>query len=94
MNIYDIGNVVNLTADFTTSEGIPIDPSTVALKVLPPGGTIQTYTGAQLTKVSTGVYTYGVLGNVAGIWLYRWEGSGNITAASDSSFKIVASSLS
>ena len=95
INSYPIGNAVNVQVSFVdVSTNVLTDPTTVTLKVQPPnGGALQTFTGGQVTKVSVGKYSVVVPVAVSGIWNYRWEGSGAVTAASDSQFKVLPSSL-
>ena len=82
---YMVGQAVRLSAVFSNSAGTAADPTTITCKVRNPAGTIASYTP---TKDSTGNYHYDVTiasdGN--GEWLFRFEGTGAVTAAEESSF--------
>lgn len=93
LNTYDIGNLITTNVKFTTSAGVPADPTTVTLKVQPPGIPAVSYTGSELTKNAVGDYSYEINANIAGVWSYRWIGEGAIVAAQDSAFKIISSNL-
>lgn len=84
-NNYMVGQAVRLSAVFSNSAGTAADPTTITCKVRNPAGTIASYTP---TKDSTGNYHYDVTiasdGN--GEWLFRFEGTGAVTAAEESSF--------
>lgn len=70
---------------FRDRDGTPVDPTTVALTVTDPAGTTQTYTGAELTHPSTGVYEREVTVDSPGFWRFRLEGTvpGDGTAVSE-----------
>lgn len=88
-NCYDLGSAVLLTATFTGQDGVtPADPTTVTLRVKDPNGVETTPTA---TKMSTGVYEYTFTPLVAGVWFYRFEGAGVVTAVMESNFVVAAS---
>src|SRR5262245_40192263 len=73
--------LATLTNTFQVN-GAPTDPATISLTVTDPTQTATTYTfaAAQITKVSTGVYTKDIPCTIAGTWTYTWTGT---TTASD-----------
>jgi hypothetical protein len=81
---YYPGDAVTLQATFTSIAGTNADPTTVALKVEDPGGTITTYTYADLdiTKTAAGVFQYVLSLTLAGRYWYRWAGTGSVQAVS------------
>jgi hypothetical protein len=65
--------------------GTATDPTAVSCTVTDPAGTATTHTyngaaPADITRQSTGVYQLNIACTSAGIWLYKWTGTG---AASD-----------
>jgi hypothetical protein len=75
-NHYTVGQAVTVQGTWTNkSTGVAVDPSDARVDVVSPTGTVTTYTYllGQVTKVSTGVYTY-VIDTTAtpGRWQYRW----------------------
>lgn len=80
--------LATLTNTFSVS-GTATDPTAVTLVVLPPSGTSATYTyPASITKTSTGIYTKDVTCNEAGVWHYRWEGTGTASDAVDGTWTV------
>lgn len=77
MATYWPGAVVQLRTTFTVA-GVPTDPGTVALTIQEPNGTETTYTFAasQIIKEGVGVYYRDVTYSTAGLWVWRWLGTG------------------
>ena len=90
MNYYDIGDLVRLSATFTDLAGAPVSPSAVVLRVKAPDGTVSTPTP---TNDGIGVYRHDLAVTQAGLWCYRWEGTGAVTAAGERTFMVRASSF-
>lgn len=88
-----MNNLVRVSVAFTDpSNGNPVDPSVVTLYYRWPGGQEQTITNA--TRDGVGLYHYDINVQAPGVWLYRWEGSGTVEAAtSDIPFQVQGSSL-
>ena len=88
-NTYDIGDLVRVTGTFTVAD-VATDPTTVTLRVLAPGGTVTAYTLAlsEVTKSGTGVYYKDITITAAGIWYYRWLGTGTVVSAGESEFYV------
>lgn len=82
--IAQVGDARTLRATFTSS-GVPVDPTTITVKIMAPSGTISTYTfaGGDITKVQTGVYDYVLSITSSGKWKYKWFGTGTAQAASE-----------
>lgn len=96
MTIYDIGDKVRVTASFTNLDGDAADPTTVTVKVQPPGGTITSYvhgTDDEVEKDATGVYHIDLSTDRPGRWRYRWETTGLVEAAEDGHFDVRNSDL-
>lgn len=92
LTTYQLGDQVRVQGVFTTPLLAPIDPDTVTLEVRRPDDTVTTYTGSQLTRVSEGVYTFDVLTDQSGPWVYNWIGSGNLDVATGDTYFTVAQS--
>lgn len=69
--------------DETQSPHVVADPTAVTLEVLDPAGTLTSYTyaAAQVTKDSTGVYSYLLTLDASGAWYYRYKGTGALKVA-------------
>lgn len=89
MNEYDIGDVATLVGTFTVA-GVATDPTTITLIVRTPAGVETTYTYAltELTKVSPGVFTRDQECTEAGVWAYRFVGTGDVKSAGERQFRV------
>ncbi len=89
MNTHDIGDVVKVTATFTT-DGVPTDPTTVSLKVKKPGSDLVTYVYGEgvIVRDSAGVYHAEISPSKAGFHYYRWLSSGIAAAAEEGIFYV------
>ena len=92
MNVYQVGDLVRISAAFTNEAGAAADPTTVSLLVklrYVIGATATTYTyPATVTKDSTGNYHVDFAPTTEGIWDYRWIGTGVVTAACEGAFNV------
>ena len=88
-NTYDVGDLVRVTGAWTVG-GVATDPTTVALKVRDPSGTVDTYTYAlsQVTKSSTGIYYKDLSIDEAGVWRYQWAGTGACVGLEEEWFEV------
>lgn len=87
-NTYDIGDVVHISSAFTQLT-VPIDPSTVTLKVTLPDGTQNTYTyPADVAKDSVGNYHVDLAITMMGTYRYRWFSTGGGAAAEEGWFQV------
>lgn len=69
---------------------VAVDPTTVALSVKAPNGTVTTYTYAlaEIIKDSTGNYHKDLPISAAGTYRYRWTSTGTGQASEESWFVI------
>jgi hypothetical protein len=94
MNTYQIDSEVTLSTLFTASDGVtPIDPTTVTLYIVAPDGTEMELTGSDLAHPSTGSFSYGVLVNQSGIWIYKWQGAGAVDVTTPDTYLAVQESV-
>ena len=77
-NLFRIGEAVRLEDNFTDTDALDVDPTTVTLKLISPSGTQTSYTyaAAQITRSSTGHYYMDYVPAEAGPWRARWEATG------------------
>lgn len=76
-----VGESERFTITITDFDGSASDPDALTLEIKDPSGNITTYTYslAEITKSSTGVY-YKVLPayDEAGTWWWEWQGTGTV----------------
>lgn len=88
-NHYDVGDVVRLAGAFTVG-GADADPTAVTLEVLDPSGNQSSYTWAagQVVRQAAGRFYYDLAVDEAGLWRYRWEGTGAVVSAGEGHFYV------
>lgn len=79
MNQYYTGNNIKLEATLKVG-GTLTDSTTVRLLYKNPSGTVTAKESTDLTNSSTGVYSYNLYVNAAGIWTYLFESTGTVKA--------------
>lgn len=84
--IYDIGDVVRVSANFKSTAGVNADPTDVLVRVERPDATSTGSTNP--TKPSVGNYYYDFAVTQAGRHTYRWVGTGAIVSASEGAFTV------
>jgi hypothetical protein len=82
---HDVGDVVELQANFADLAGAPANPGAVAVRVVKPDGTILTPTP---TSGAVGVWTATVSLDLSGWWAYRFAGTGANAAAEEARFYV------
>ncbi|MBP7594300.1 MAG: hypothetical protein KA755_01475 [Candidatus Microthrix sp.] len=84
-----VGDTVTLSNTFKVA-GTATDPTTISLTVTDPSGTATTYThaGSTITKTATGVYTKDLAAPSAGLWSYKWTGTGTAADVENGSFHV------
>ena|SRR5487761_2034170 len=89
MNSYVINEPVHLSVTFA-SGGTAADPTGVTGKVRTPSGTITTYASGDgnLIRDGVGLYHLDITPTVAGVWSYRFIGTGVLVAASEAEFYV------
>lgn len=100
MDVYDLGDEVRVTATFTNDDEDLSDPSSITVRVLPPGGETVVYTydpegdppGA-VDRESEGVYTLTLEPAIPGRWVYRFETTGAVLVADERVFWVRATDL-
>jgi hypothetical protein len=94
-NIYDRGDVVRLSANFTDMSDNAADPDSVTLRVKQPDATVTVYVypGGDIVKDGTGQYHYDLPIADSGDWYYRYEGTGAVQAAAENLFHVYKSNV-
>lgn len=72
------GSLVTPYADFTDINGAPADPVLVVLSIRRGDGTIDTYTGPELSNPSVGRYEKEITVSPFGVWRWEFDGDGII----------------
>jgi len=88
---YDIGDARRLQATFKDITGTNTDPTTVTFSIKEPNSTAVDYifgTDAEVVKSTSGVYYIDWICTKFGEHLFRWEGTGTVTAAEEGSFTV------
>jgi hypothetical protein len=65
--------------------GVATDPTSVTLTVTDPTGATST---PSVTHVTTGTYSANVACTVAGVWLYKWVGTGTASDVQEGTFTV------
>jgi len=88
------GSQVQVTCDFYMNDALT-DPSTVTLKTMKPDGTISTYTwaGGTVTRAAAGQFYRDVTLDAEGLWLFRWESTGNAAGADEGEIHVLRSAF-
>jgi hypothetical protein len=93
-NVYDLGDLVRITATFTLDNATLIDPTVVNFQYkLDTGDKITKVYGvdAGVVRSSLGIYYCDINCNTVGLWHYRAYSTGNGQAAAEGSFTVKAS---
>lgn len=87
--IYDIGDLARVTGTFSVA-GVATDPTTITLTITDPSLNAASYTYAlsQVTKSSTGIYYKDISVDEAGLWRYKWAGTGACESVEEGVFYV------
>lgn len=92
---YPSGTTVTDTVSFYNSTGVLADPDTISCTYKVGGGdpgTTVTYADGQITKVSTGVYSFDFVTTWEGpgiiMYTLTWTGTGAVASTCDDSFYV------
>lgn len=94
--VFDVGDLARLDAEFSDLAGAPIDPTTVTFKIKEPDNTVTTYvfgTDAELVKDATGLYHVDWPVTQSGAHNWRYESTGTGQAAEEAIFTARASKV-
>jgi hypothetical protein len=89
-NQYTIDNLVQMNGFFTLADGVtPADPTTVVALVQDPTGLITQYTNATSPAVvrnGVGAYSVTMQLSLSGPWIYKFQGTGALTATTPDTY--------
>lgn len=90
-----VNTTVRLAVNFQDDNATDVDPATVTLKVMSPGGTLTSYlygTDDEVVRIDTGDYYVDYVPAESGRWHYRWSSTGSATSiAIEGTFVVQAS---
>lgn len=94
MNTYQPDTLVKLSTTFTASDGVtPVDPTTVTLYVKTPDGMVMAHVD-DIVRSGIGLYSFELITNQIGPWIYKWQGTGNCEITSpDVDFQVTRSAV-
>jgi hypothetical protein len=69
-------------------DGVATDPDVVTLRIRKPDGSIETHTSGSLDHPSAGVYSFLYLPAVSGPYVFGFDGTGAVEAASVGEFYV------
>lgn len=92
---YIQGTTIKAKSEFRSFAGELIDPTTVVLKYKTPDGALitKTYSLAEISKTSTGLYYAFITLDQAGQYNFRWEGTGPDGSVTESSLTVSPSKV-
>lgn len=85
MEVFNLGQKVRVSAEFTDADGAQADPTAIFAVVKAPDVAAVTYeynVDAELVKDDTGDYHLDLSLSSAGVWAVRWYSTGTIQAGS------------
>ena len=91
-----IGNGITSTKEFRDANGTLTNPTAVTMTVREPDGTTTTYTYGsddEVTRDSTGVYSFSIVFDQEGRHGLRWLGTGTVPAADEDFVNILPSQV-
>ena len=91
MNSYDIGDQVRITVEIADADGRAVDPTVLTCSYRDPAGVVTELTYGEdeaVGRLEQGSYYVDLVANRSGIWPYRWECSGTVTAATEGRFTV------
>ena len=93
MTSYQKGVTVRMSAAFTMAD-VPTNPTTTTFRIKSPSNVVTIYvygTDDQLVCDSTGNFHVDFIVAEAGVWTYRFEGSGLASGADEETFNVLRS---
>ncbi len=86
---YIVGTEMLLSVGFLNNSGTPLDPTAITLSVKKEGLAATTYVygvDATLYRGAAGVYYRAYTPATAGVYYYRWAGTGALVSAGEGQF--------
>lgn len=89
-NEYTRGQQAKLTGTYKDASGNAADPTTATVRVRKPDGSTS---AATPTHDGLGAYSYIVTLDMAGVWAYRFEGTGAVATAGERTLIVLRSAF-
>lgn len=84
-----VGDTRRINASFTDSESVALDATNLKFYIEDPSGNIETHAYPDsIERVSTGEYYLDIIVDESGIWKFKIESTGAITACEEGSFVV------
>lgn len=83
--VYDVGDLVRVTAAFTDVDGAAVDPTIVKLQVR---SRLISAVYTDAVQDGTGLFHRDVPVDCSGVWYYRWTGIGAVEAGGEGAFQV------
>lgn len=96
MTVYDKGDVLRVTAAYTNSLAVAVDPAVVKFSFKDPFGNVTTYTyltNAELVRSAAGVFYADVHFTLSGSWFVRHWSTGTGEASSETEYYVKQSAF-
>jgi hypothetical protein len=98
MNEYQVATLVGVFVQFYQvppgAAPVPADPTTVQLFIEDQTGNVTQIPTSQIARTGVGAYTSNLLPTEAGLWKYKWQGTGTVIVTSkDGAFFVKASDM-
>lgn len=90
MTEYVIGQTVTLTATFKDGAGTVVTPTSVLCRIKFPDGSSESGTAS---AAEGGGYSYSFITSKAGVHFFRFEASGSVVSAGESSLVVLKSNV-
>jgi len=81
--VVNVGDRIQVVGTFKTTLGVLTNPTTVTVKVITPDRIQTNYTAPDVVNLSTGVYALELDILVKGKYLFKFQGTGAVTAATE-----------
>lgn len=88
--LFDIGDTAHIAITFADLDGVPTNPTTVVLTIQAPDNTSST---PSPTNDGVGLYHYDLAVAMAGIYRFKWTGTGAINAVEEGEIAVKESIL-
>ncbi len=81
----DVGDPLRLRSTYTNESGAAANPTTVVLTLRDPAGVVTT---PAVTNPAVGTFENLLVPATPGVWRFRWDASGGVTASDPGAFYV------
>jgi hypothetical protein len=97
MDAYSVGDLVRLSVTFTNAAGTETDPTSIHFKYKAPSDAVVTDltygSDPEVVKDSAGVFHVDLSADEAGVWVWRFEGTGAVEQSDEGQFLVQQSDV-